>query len=147
MTCVIGTRRWLCADRRITSDDGEKCAPERKVWKGEGMIAAGAGDHAKLRKVRALVLSGATHPETLIDALGSDAHALVLLPDGKLFEVTDGAVYPIKRIRCIGTGGDLARGYVEGRPLTEATARAAQRLAARLRDDCGAGCDFESWKS
>lgn len=146
MTCVIGTTRWLCADRRITSDSGERCANERKVWRNEHLVVAGAGNCARLHKVRAMLAGGVRDPAHLIEAVGEDTHVLVLTRDGRLFEVTEGAVYPVRGgVRCIGTGGDLARGYLEGRALTEASARAAQRLVARLRTDCGAGPDFEGW--
>jgi hypothetical protein len=145
MTCVVGTHRWVCADRRITSTGGEKCPPERKIWRNEHMIVAGAGATVRLHKVRALVQTGCAEPATLIEAVGEDTHVLVLLRSGKLLEVSEGAIYPRKGVACIGTGGDLARGYMEARPKTEAVAREAQKLAARLRDDCGSGCDFEAW--
>jgi hypothetical protein len=148
LTCVIGTSRWICADRRITSDSGERCPNERKVWRNEYLIVAGAGLAVRLHKVRALVAAGARDPISLIEAVGDDSHTLCLTADGRLCEVSEGAVYWQRGdvpLRCIGTGGDLARGYLEGRAQTEASARAAQRLVARLRADCGGGVDFESW--
>jgi hypothetical protein len=128
MTCVIGTERWLCADRRITSSGGERCPNELKVWQGPHLIAAAAGSGRGIHKARRLVESGeAGTPEGLIDALADDA------------------VYLRRGLWCIGSGGDLARGYLEGRALTVANARAAQRLAAQLRDDCGGGVNVKSW--
>ena len=145
VTCIVGTERWLCADRRITSTTGEKCPNERKLWRNAHLIVAGAGDNTKLHNVRRLVESGASDPRTLVAAVGDDSHCLVLTPDGKLWEVSEGAVYRRRRLHCIGSGGDLARGYLEGRPCTPENIRAAQRLASRLRDDCGGGVDLEGW--
>jgi hypothetical protein len=69
MTCVIGTERWLCADRRITSSGGERCPNELKVWQGPHLIAAAAGSGRGIHKARRLVESGeAGTPEGLIDA-------------------------------------------------------------------------------
>lgn len=146
MTCVIGTERWVCADRRITSDAGERCPNVLKVWQGPYLIAAGAGAARRLHRARAVVESGdAAVPESLIDVMGDDAHALVLTRAGVLYEVSDGVVCRRRGLYCIGTGGDLARGYLEGRSLTPANARAAQRLVAQLRADCGGGVNFRSW--
>jgi hypothetical protein len=146
MTCVIGTERWICADRRITSSTGERCPSELKVWQGAYLIAACAGAARGIHKARKLVESGeACVPEGLIDAVGDDAHALVLTREGRLYEVSEGAVYRRRSLWCIGTGGDIARGYLEGRALTLANAKDAQRLAARLRDDCGGGVNVRSW--
>jgi hypothetical protein len=88
-----------------------------------------------------MVLSGATDISRFREPLGDDAHVLVL-KDGELYEVTDGSVWKHRGLRCIGTGGDLARGFLEGKPVTEQSARAAQRFVAKMRDDCGGGCDF-----
>lgn len=146
MTCVIGTERWICADRRITSDTGERCPNELKVWQGPYLIAAVAGSGRGIHKARTLVETGtAAIPEGLIEAMGDDAHALVLTRGGRLYEVSEGAVYRRRGFHCIGTGGDLARGYLEGRALTVANAKAAQRLAAQLRVDCGGGVNVRSW--
>lgn len=146
MTCVIGTDRWICADRRITSDGGERCPNERKVWRGPYLIAAVAGAARSIHRVRNLITSGeVSTPEGLIDAVKDDAQALVLTRAGRLYEVSEGAVYRRRGVYCIGTGGDLARGYLEGRARTVAVARAAQQLASRQRADCGGGVNVESW--
>lgn len=146
MTCVIGTDRWICADRRITSDGGERCPNERKVWIGPYLVAAAAGSARSLHHVRSLVESGdASVPEGLIDAVRDDAQALVLTRAGRLYEVSEGAVYRRRGLWCVGSGGDLARGYLEGRALTVANAKVAQRLVAKLRNDCGGGVNVESW--
>lgn len=144
MTCIIGTDRWICADRRITSDGGERCPNERKVWRGPYLIAAAAGAARSIHRVRSLVESGgAATPEGLIDAVRDDASALVLTRAGRLYEVSEGAVYRRRGVHCIGSGGDLARGYLEGRRLSVAVARRAQHFVARLRADCGGGVNVE----
>jgi 20S proteasome alpha/beta subunit len=148
VTCVIGVpgrRGFLCADRRVTSDSGERCPNERKLFRNPHMIVAGAGSIGRLHKVCEIVAGGAREPRELIEAVGDDTHVLVLRQDGTLAEVSEGAVYPHRKVRCIGTGGDLARGYLEKRALTEENARLGQALAARLRIDCGGGCDVERW--
>lgn len=144
MTCVIGTDRWICADRRITSDAGDRCPNERKVWRNAFMIVAGAGAAFRLHKVRDLMAGGLDRIAPLIEACGDDTHVLVLqFAAMRLIEISEGAMYRRKGVFCIGSGGDLARGYLAGRRLTEDNARAAQRFAARLRCDCGGGVDFE----
>jgi hypothetical protein len=149
MTCVIGSPRWLCADRRITSD-GARSPNERKLWRNQHLIVAGAGDVSRLHRVRAIVAGGLRNPADLIETVADDTHVLCLSREGAFVEVSAGGVWAIPSrgplaLRCIGTGGDLARGYLEGRALTEAAARAAQRMVARLRVDCGGGCDFATW--
>lgn len=146
MTCIVGSDRWICADRRISSDAGERCPNERKIWHGPYLIAAVAGAARCIHKVRRLVMSGdAAEPEALIDAVTDDSHALVLTRAGRLYEVSEGEAYRRRGVYCIGTGGDLARGYLEGRALTLANAKAAQRFVARMRTDCGGGVNVGSW--
>lgn len=139
MTCVIGSPKFLCADRKV-SCDGERWPNERKLWVNHALVVACAGNMARIHKVREMVLAGATDISRFVEPLGDDSHALVLVK-GELWEVTSGSMWRQKDLRCIGTGGDLARGYMEGKPITEATARAAQKFVARMRDDCGGGCD------
>ncbi len=120
------------------------------MWRNEALIVAGAGHWGKLFKVRRAVERGCADPAELVDLVGDDTHVLCLDPAGRLCEVSEGSVYPQRgrsaALRCIGTGGDIARGYLEGRPLTEAWAGRAQGLAARLRTDCGSGWDLERWR-
>jgi hypothetical protein len=105
------------------------------------LVVAGAGNMARLHKVRDMVKSGATDVSRFIDPLGDDAHVLVLV-EGELWEVTNGSMWRHHGLRCIGTGGDLARGYLEGKQMTRKVVTAAQKFVARLRDDCGGGVDF-----
>jgi hypothetical protein len=143
MTCVIGTSAFLCADRCISADSGERWPNERKLWANHALIVAGAGLTARLHKVRDAVLSGATEMTRFYDMVGDDAQLLVLTQEGELWEVTNGSRWPVKGLRCIGSGGDLARGYLEGKAHTPTTARKAQAFVAKLRTDCGGGVDVK----
>lgn len=87
-------------------------------------------------------MSGATDMTRFYDMIGDDAQLLVLTQEGELWEVTNGSRWPVKGLRCIGSGGDLARGYLEGKALTRATAKKAQAFVAKLRTDCGGGVNF-----
>ncbi len=140
MTCVVGHPQFLCADRKVSSD-GERWPNEHKLWSNHALVVAGAGNMARLHTVRDMVKSGATDVARFVVSLGDAAHVLVLV-EGELWEVTNGSMWQHRGLRCIGTGGDLARGYLEGRPLTRKVVTAAQKFVARLRDDCGGGVDF-----
>lgn len=106
-----------------------------------------AGGARGIAKVRRAVLAGFDTPDALVEAVGDDAQALALCPRGRLFEISEGDVIPLRgrwaALRCVGSGGDIARGFLEGKPLSEANAVRAQALAARERDDCGSGWDLE----
>jgi hypothetical protein len=140
MTCVIGHPNFLCADRKITAD-GERCPNEKKLWSNHALVVAGAGCSAKLHKIRDLVKSGATDISRFVDPLGDEAHVLVLV-EGEMWEVTSGSMWRHHGLKCIGSGGDLARGYLEGRKLTRKIVGDAQKFVARIREDCGGGYDF-----
>jgi hypothetical protein len=143
MTCVIGTRDFLCADRCISGDDGARWPSETKVWANHALVVAGAGVTGRLHRVRDATLAGATDMTRFIDMIGDDAQLLVLTPEGEFWEVVSGSRWPVKGLRCIGSGGDLARGYLEGKALTEQNARKAQQFVAKLRTDCGGGTDIK----
>jgi hypothetical protein len=143
MTCIIGTPKFICADRRVT-DDGAR-SRMRKVYRNAHMIAGVSGVAACNLAVRDALRAGAEKPEDLVPHVDSASYGLVLDDSRKLWLIQDGRVWPVKAPYCIGSGADLARGYLAGaRKHDVATARAAQRFVARLRADCGDGADVVS---
>jgi hypothetical protein len=123
------------------TDDGAR-SRMRKVFRNAHLIAAVAGIAACNLAVRDALRAGAETPEDLVPHVDSASYALVLDASRRLWLIQDGRVWPVKAPYCIGSGSDLARGYLAGaRRHDVATARAAQRFVARHRADCGDGAD------
>lgn len=141
MTCIIGTRKFLCADRRVTEDGASSSLV--KLCKNEWIIAGTAGLATANLAVKAAVRAGAESAEDLLPHIDAHSYALVLSWDGRLRLVSEGKVWPTAgACAAIGSGADLALGYMNGAgALTVTCARAAQRFVARRRVDCGGGCD------
>jgi hypothetical protein len=146
VTCIVAGAGWMAADRRVTSDDGS-AGSLVKIAKSRWLIAACAGNATSTLDVRRAVRKGAQTPEDLIEHVDAGSHALVLLPSGDVHLIEDKRVWPKARgLQAIGSGGDLAIGWMSG--YTQATGatytdiRAAFRFVASRRVDCGGGCDI-----
>lgn len=133
----------MLADRRIT-DDGQ-ISSVRKIGRSRsGLIAGAAGTGASTLAVLAALRKGASSPEDLLLAVDKDSTALVLGPDGRLYQLLDGAVWPMPSgIHAIGSGADLALGFLAGLGRADPrAARRAQRFVAQRRSDCGSGTNL-----
>lgn len=127
------------ADRRIV-DDGQ-ISSMRKIGRNRHLIAGAAGHAASTLAVLKLLRSGARTPDELLPAIDAASCALVLDVSGRLWQLQDGAAWPLPRgVHAIGSGADLALGFLAGAHATHpAAARRALRFVARRRADCGDG--------
>lgn len=148
MTCLIATPEFICADRRVTSDGGEKCPNLVKVYANVGLVIASAGNAARTFDIAKLCREGKTDPKDYIDCMGDDSTALCLTEGGQLWYVSEGAVWPVRRkLAGCGSGADLAIGFLHGKGKSDkAAVKQAQQFVASRRTDCGGGCDFRTFK-
>lgn len=143
----------MAADRRVTSDDGASSSLV-KIAKNQWLIAAASGNATSTLDVRRAVRKGALTPEDLIECVDKDSYALVLLPSGDVVKIESERVWPPERgLQAIGSGGDLALGWLLGVgcpdacPDVKACVRRAFGVVARRRSDCGGGVDFRAFAS
>lgn len=146
LTCVLGTTRFICADRRIEEDGAVSSLV--KVAQNGWLIAAAAGLASATLAVKRAVRAGAETPEDLLACIDGNSYAIVLTFDGKLHCLSEGAVWPVQGpVVALGTGADLALGYLHGAGVfTPRVAREAQRFVAKRRADCGGGCDVRTFE-
>jgi CxxC motif-containing protein (DUF1111 family) len=146
VTCILGTKRFVCADRCIEEDGAVTSLI--KVASNPWLIAAAAGLASAALAVKQAIRAGAETPEDLLDAVGKDSYAIVVTWDRRLVTLSEGAVWPVKGpVVAVGTGADLALGYMHGVGVFSArVAREAQRFVAKRRADCGGGCDVRSFE-
>lgn len=146
MTCILGTTRFICADRRIEADGSVSSLV--KVAKNRWLIAAAAGLASATLAVKRAVRAGAANPEDLLEHIDRESYAVVLTLDGRLRCLSEGALWPVQGPAiALGTGGDLALGFMHGAgAFTPRVAREAQRFVAKRRADCGGGCDVRSFE-
>lgn len=143
MTVLIGTPTFICADRKITSDGGDKCPPRKKVFRNETMVVGVAGWSKAIGDVESLVKTGASDPRTLTSVLGDHSSALCLIL-GQLWLVEEGEVSRCKYPwYCVGSGADIATGFLGARSALPSRDRCKQaiRFVASRRDDCSARSD------
>lgn len=147
MTCIIGTTRFICADRRIT-EDGGAVSSMVKVARNPWLIAAAAGDAVCTLAVKRAVREGAERVSDLLPIVGKGSYALVLAWDGKLELISEGEAWPCReRVHAIGSGAEQAVAFMHGAgAFTPRMAREAQRFVAKRRADCGGGCDVRSFE-
>jgi hypothetical protein len=149
LTCIVGTTRFICADRRITEDGATSHIV--KLASNPWLVAAAAGHASANVAVKAAVRAGAESPADLIACVDSGSYALVLTYDGVLSLISEGVVWPAlsrgERVAAIGSGADLALGFLHGaESFSRETARQAQRFVAKRRSDCGGGCDIRGFE-
>lgn len=149
MTCIVavaGKDGFICGDRRITAD-GERCPNMVKVFANIGLVVGLCGNASCFWRVARLVKEGRTDPTDLIEAVDEGSSALALAADGTLWSISEGATWPVRtRSKAIGSGGDLATGYLSALGAWDKkSVRAAQRFVATQRTDCGSGCDFRTF--
>ena len=147
MTCIIGSSRFICADRRIT-EDGGAVSSMVKLARNPWIIAAAAGDAVCTLAVKRAVREGAERAEDLLETVSKGSYALVLAWDGRLQLISEGALWPCTdRVHAIGSGAEQAVAFMHGAGSFGArTAREAQRFVAKRRADCGGGCDVRSFE-
>lgn len=146
MTCIVAGAGWMAADRRITNDDGS-FSKLVKVAQNPWLIAAASGNAVSTLDVKRAVRKGAQLVEDLIEHVDKDSAALVMTADGQLFQVEEKRVWSLARgqLHAIGSGGDLALGYLAALRIASCdpeAIRAALRFAAQRRADCGSGIDI-----
>lgn len=146
MTCILATRRFVCADRRVT-DEGALTSMV-KVAKNPWLIAAAAGLASTTLAVKRAVRAGVQSPSDLLSLVDAQSYAIVLTWDGMLSCLSEGTAWTVQGpVVALGTGADLALGYMHGAGVyTPRVAREAQRFVARRRSDCGSGCDIRSFE-
>ncbi len=145
MTVIVATARFIAADRRVT--DGDSISSMVKVAKNLWLIAAASGDAASTLAVKRAVRRGATTPEDLLAHVNKDSYALVLTHAGVLARLQGGVVWPHSGLDAIGSGGEMALGYLGGAggDVTQELVRAALRFVFRRRADCGGGVDVRTF--
>lgn len=148
MTCVIATKRFVCADRRVGETGGGSYSSIVKVAKNPWLITAVSGSGATLLAVKQAVKEGIETPEDLLSYIDSTSYAIVLTWNSKLVCLSEGALWPVREpVTTIGSGGDLGLGFMHGAGVfTPRVAREAQRFVAKHRADCGGGCDIRSFE-
>ena len=87
--------------------------------------------------------------EDLIEHVDKDSTALVMNQDGQLFQISEKRVWTVRPLAAIGSGGDLALGWlsamqVDGGPDPDvrSVVRRALKFVAGRREDCGGGVDM-----
>lgn len=153
ITCIIATPDFMSADRRVTSDSGERSAM-CKIVKNKWLITAAAGMAGSGLDLKTAVKKGLSDPAELVQFVDAESYALVLLPDGKRWRIEEGKLWPVasRETAAIGSGSDAALGWLKGhlsgrrsRTVTPLMVRKAQSFVASRRIDCGDGCDFRSF--
>lgn len=147
MTCIIGTRDFICGDRRVTSETGERCPNIVKVYANVGLVVGICGAASSFYDVGRIVREGKTDPKDFVEVMGDHSTALCLTADRKLWWVSDGAAWPVRRPwTAAGSGADMATGYLAALgAVDKVSVRAAQRFVASRRSDCGGGMDFRTF--
>lgn len=147
MTCIVGTPRFICADRRLT-EDGGAVSSMIKVARNPWLIAAAAGDAICTLAVKRAVREGARSPDELLEYVGKGSYALVLTWVGLLTLISEGDLWPCRdRVHAIGSGAEQAVAFMHGAgSFTPRIAREAQKFVAKRRADCGGGCDVRSFE-
>lgn len=147
MTCVIATSSFICADRRCTSDTGEKCPNVTKVYANVGLVVSFCGKTSVAFDIAKLVKDGRTDPKDFIELAADHSSIICLDPEGKITLVADNAAWPARRPwYAIGSGGDMAIGFLAAVGKTDkGSVRKAQQFVASRRADCGGGCDFKGF--
>lgn len=151
MTCIVAGDGWMAADRRVTEDDGSSSSLI-KIAKNPWLIAAAAGNASSTLDVRRAVRAGAQIVEDLIEHVDKDSVALVMNTDGQLFKIQEKRVWSARQLAAIGSGGDLAIGWLSAIQVDGPWAgqwdtrkrdiRLAFRFVASRRADCGGGVDI-----
>lgn len=120
-----------------------------KVSQNEHLIAAACGEATSCLSVRHALAEGATRPEDLVGSVDKNSAALVLTRRGRVYQVTYGAVWDQPRVSAIGTGADLALGFLMGRcgrkTPTPKDVRDAFKYVFSKRLDCGGRIDVRSF--
>jgi hypothetical protein len=148
VTCIVAGDGWMAADRRITNDDGGSSSLI-KVGKNPWLIAAASGNATSTLDVKRAIRKGAQNVDDLIEHVDKDSYALVMTLDGGIFRIESERSWACTRgeLHAIGSGGDLALGYLSaheriGGVLDPDMIRLAFRFVAKKRTDCGGGVDF-----
>lgn len=132
----------MAADRRIVSDGAASAM--RKIGRNRWLMAGSAGMATSTLAVLSALRAGARTPQDLLPHVDKDSAALVLTASGRLYQIQDGAVWPLsKGVHAVGSGADLALGFLAGaRAVHAAAARRALRFVATRRADCGNGVNL-----
>jgi hypothetical protein len=142
MTCIVGTPQFLAADRRIVADG--QITSMVKIAKNKWLIAAASGNASCTLAVRNAVRKGAQNVHDLLEYVDRDSYAIALQPSGTIWLIQERSIWDCKtgEMQAIGSGGDLALGYLRCNALcTAEDIRLALRFVAKRRADCGGGCD------
>ena len=132
----------MAADRRIVSDGAASAM--RKIGRNRWLIAGCAGAATSTLAVLRALRAGARVPEDLVPHVDKESEALVLTNSGRIYQILDGAVWPMpKAVHAVGSGADLALGFLAGSGCSHpAAARRALKFVATRRADCGNGVNL-----
>lgn len=132
----------MIAERRIVADGAVSAM--RKIGRNKWMIAGCAGLATSTLAVLTALRAGARTPADLLPHVDKESAALVLTASGRLYQIQDGAVWPLpKGLHAVGSGADLALGFMAGAKACHArVARQALRFVASRRADCGSGVNL-----
>ncbi len=148
MSCILGTKDFIAADRRVV--DNNKSSSMIKVSKNKHLIVGVCGYAALVLEVRSALRKGLKDPHDLIEILNDGfSHALILTINKELLKSQDGVLWPIgKKFETIGAGSSLMLGFLSGHggKITHKLAKTAMKFVSKERVDCGGGCDVRYFK-
>ncbi len=140
MTCIVATFAGVWADRRTTGKGERLFRPARKVLRGDGLVAAFAGNEKDIARAVRAVRDG----ETDVFALAKLSEGVVVNARGR-WELSDKTAARTPRSIPIAVGGSgyaEAQAYLYGAgTYDDATIRRALRYVSTVRTDCGDGVD------
>jgi ATP-dependent protease HslVU (ClpYQ) peptidase subunit len=123
-----------------------------KLAKNSFIICAVSGTAACNMQVKDAIKKGCQSADDLLEYVDKDSYALILTPDGILKQAQDGVLWPCKNLATIGSGGNLALGFIAGHlsatgstKITPGLARKAIHYTSKHRSDCGGGCDIRQF--
>lgn len=144
MTVAVATRLFVASDRRVDQDGAASSLV--KVARNPHLVATAAGLASCVVRIRRAIRDGACDPHELVSLVDRASVALVVTASGDIWRIEEGLLWAERGIVTIGSGGDLAAGYLErarGRKAlpTPDDARKAIRWVSKRRTDCGGGVD------
>lgn len=147
MTCILGTKNFIAADRRVC--DNGKSSSMVKVTKNKNLIIGIAGYSAVTLEIRQALRKGLKQPEDVIEFINDGfTLALILTQDKMLYRVQDGNLWPQSKFDMIGTGASIMLGFIgrDSKKITHDVVRKAMKFIGKHRIDCGGGCDIRYFK-
>lgn len=140
MTCVVATREFMAADRRINDTTGMRAQPENKVAVVGGMIVGMAGRACLQYRLTRLDVAPRS-PHDLLQHLKSGEDFALVLHQGQIWELACGYAHTVDSpVHAFGSGAEAALGFIAGAgSYDEETVKDAIAFSSVIRADCGDG--------